>query len=123
MSSSAVLFRWVIEAIPVFQPGKGRFAHGLSKVRAEGSLAEKVRRGVILDECPPHFELLRFGRPHAPVNNRLTLQGSARAFFRFLSGRFRGCPYLLDARKEQVTTMFLVERHRVLVAQTGGLYP
>jgi hypothetical protein len=58
-----------------------------------------------------------------PVNYRLTFQRSTRAFFRFFSTRFGTCPYLLDTGEEQVPTVFLIERHRIVVAQPGSFYP
>jgi hypothetical protein len=62
------------------------------------------------------IDLLEIRGSVAPMDNRLPLQRGTRALFRFFSGRFRARPYLLDAGEEQVTTVFLVERHRVLIA-------
>ena len=51
-----------------------------------------------------------------PVNNGFAFQRSTRASFGFFPGGFGACPYLLDSGEEQVAAMFLVERHRIVVA-------
>jgi hypothetical protein len=58
-----------------------------------------------------------------PVNDGFTFQRSTRPFFRFFSGGFGACPYLLDTAEEQVATMFLIEWYRIVVAQSGSFYP
>src|ERR1700756_2773229 len=63
------------------------------------------------------------GRFAAPMNHGFAFQRSTRALFRFFSRGFRARPYLLNTREEQVVTMLLIERHRIVVAQLGLLYP
>jgi hypothetical protein len=58
-----------------------------------------------------------------PVNDGFTFQRGTGASFRFFSTGFGACPNLLDTVEEQVSAMFLVERHRIIVAQPGGFYP
>jgi hypothetical protein len=58
-----------------------------------------------------------------PVNYGFTFQRSTRAFFCFFSSSFGTCPYLLDTGEEQIPTVFLIERHRIVVAQSGSFYP
>src|SRR5580698_834454 len=52
-----------------------------------------------------------------PVNDRAGLERGAGGLFGFLAGGFGRAPYLLDAGKEQIAAVLLVERHRILVAQ------
>ena len=65
----------------------------------------------------------RIGRLTPPVNDRFTFERSTRTFFRFFPGGFGGRPYLLDTIEEQIAAMFLVEWHRIIVAQSGRFYP
>ena len=56
------------------------------------------------------------------MNYGLAFQRSTRAFFRFFSGGFRVCPYLLDTVEEQIAAMLLVKWHRIVVAQSSNFY-
>ena len=55
-----------------------------------------------------------------PVNNGFTFQRRTGTVFSLFPGGFGARPHLLDAGEEQIATMLLVERHRIIVAQFGG---
>jgi hypothetical protein len=66
---------------------------------------------------------LRIGTSMPPVNDGFTLQRRTRAFFRVFSAGFGTCPNLLNTVEEQVAAMFLVEWHRIVVAEPGSFDP
>lgn len=84
--------------------------------------AKSAKRVFALDVAAIHAFFVRrlgmsgTGSSVPPVNDGLTFQRSAGAFFRFCSAGFGAGPDLLDTGEEQVPAMFLVERHRIIIA-------
>ena len=81
-----------------------------------GQKAEQAAMSTSFRFAPAERLPLGIGRFMPPVNNGFAFQRSTRPFFRFFSGGFGACPYLLDAIEEEVLAMLLVKGHGVLVA-------
>jgi hypothetical protein len=81
-----------------------------------GQKAEQAAMSTSFRFAPAERLPLGIGRFMPPVNNGFAFQRSTRPFFRFFSGGFGACPYLLDTVEEQVATMFLIEWYGIVVA-------